>query len=160
MTFLRIPLVLFLLVALAACSDDSPAGNDDNNNNNNNNNNSSFQDEVTATVNGDAWEATNYAATYTANGVVVAVTLTAFGPDNSNISFGIALASEKSHAIEDGSAVQASFEYNGVTYGDGETGTVNITSLSSEGMKGTFTINANSSTGQSGTATGEFDVSF
>lgn len=158
MTFLRIPLVLFLLVALAACSDDSPTSNDDGGNNNNNN--SSFKDEVTATINGDAWTASNFVATYNSASSITAVTLNGFGPNNSQISFGIAFASATTHTIEDGSGVQATFDYEGVRYGTGETGTINITSLSSSGMKGTFTINAKSDGGKEGTATGSFDVSF
>ena len=158
MTFLRLPLVLFLTFALFSCSDDGPTGNDDDGGNNNNT--SSFSDEVTATLNGDAWTASNYEAFRADNSAVLAVTLAAHGPGNSDVAFGVAFASEKTFTIEEGSGVEGSFEYEGVTYGSNETGTITISTLTSKGMKGSFTINAESSTGEKGTAVGTFDVSF
>lgn len=157
MTILRLSPALILAFALFSCGDDSPAGNGDDGGNNTT---TSFSDEVTATLNGDAWTASNYEAFRADNSSVLAVTLAAHGPENSGVAFGVAFASEKTFTIEEGSGVQASFEYDGMTYGSNETGTITISKLTNEGMKGSFTINAETSSGEKGTAVGTFDVSF
>ncbi len=156
-TILRFALPLLLIVSLAACSDDGPTdGNDDPNNNNNNN---EYADEVTATINGESWTATNVIATRTEASGIVALSFVAYGPDDSHISFGIAFASQKTHTI-DGQAIQTDFDYAGESYGEKESGTITISNLSTEGMRGTFTINAETTDGESGTATGSFDIEF
>jgi len=154
----RIPLVLLLALTVAACGDDSPTDNG-NGGGNNNTNDATFKNEVTATVNGNAWAATNTIATRTDAGGLVVLTFVAYGPDNSNITFGLASASVRKHTI-DGGPVQAAIEYGGKTYGTGETGTITVDVLTAKGMKGSFSIDANTTKGEKGTATGSFDVEF
>lgn len=155
MPALRIVLALFLLAAFVACGDDDNPSD----NNGGNNNTNTFKNETTATINGNSWTATNMNATRNDAGGIIPLTFVAYGPDDSNVTFGIAFGSAKAHTI-DGSAVQASFKYGGKSYGENETGTITITTLTDKGMKGTFTINAGTNGGEDGTATGSFDVAF
>lgn len=157
MPALRTLLALFFLVVFSACGgdDDNPADN----NGGDNNNTSGFKNEATATINGDAWTATNMIATRNAAGGIVALTFSAFGADESRIDFGIAFGSAKTFTI-DGTVVQANFKYGEELYGENETGTITVGTLTEKGMKGTFTINAKTTGGDAGTATGSFDVAF
>lgn len=158
MPALRILLALFLLIGSAACGDDDgPTDNDGGNNNNNNG--ADFNNTVSGTINGDSWTATNMAATRNAAGGIVALTFVAYGTNASQITFGIAFGSAKTFTI-DGTAVQAGFNYGGESYGENESGTITISTLTETGMKGTFTINAKTKEGEDGTATGSFDVAF
>lgn len=157
MPALRILLALFFLIGFAACGDDdSPTDSDGGNNNNNG---ADFSNKVSGTINGDSWTATNAAATRNAAGGIVALTFVAYGTDASQITFGIAFGSAKAFTI-DGAAVQAGFNYGGESYGENESGTVTVSTLTDKGMKGTFTINAKTKEGEAGTATGSFDVAF
>lgn len=156
----RIPLVLLLALTVAACSSDSPTDNGNNGNNGNNNNNGgTFKNEVAGTVNGSQWTASNSIATRTDAGGLVILTFTAYGPNDSHISFGITNASVRTFSI-DGGPVQADIKYADESYGKDENGSIKIDVLTTAGMKGSFTINAKSSSGESGTATCNFDVEF
>lgn len=158
MPFLRTPLALILMLALVACSDDGPAGNDDDDGNNNTNT-TTFANKVTATINGDSWEAINILPTYAAGGGITGATMSAFGPNDSKISFGCALASQTTLTI-DNQSVQADFDYEGVEYGFNTTGTISFDVLNEKGMKGSFSITSEDRDGNKGTANGNFDVPF
>ncbi|MEZ4785435.1 MAG: hypothetical protein R3F28_15350 [Candidatus Kapaibacterium sp.] len=127
MTILRSLLALLLLTSLVACSDDNPT---DDGSTDDPNNSTEYKNEATAKINGTDWTATNIIATRNDAGGVTAITFTAFGANDSRISFGMAFGSVKEHTI-DGQVVQADFKYEGKSYGEGESGTITITNLTS-----------------------------
>lgn len=155
MRLLQPTLVLFLLCSFVACSDESPTDNDPDDNNNS----TEYANEVTATLNGTEWSAVNIMATRNAAAGIVAVTCAAFGPNGSQVTFGIAFASEKEHVIDDQS-VHGEFNTGEKRYDESDQGTITITNLTTEGMRGTFNITAETSDGEAGTAVGSFDVKF